>query len=233
MLKLFRNKLFIGSICLMLAGILAFVFLPKLYSVRASTTEVVKLKQAVECGTTITDDMLTVAEVGSYGLPDNVVKNKSEIIGLVAGETIHAGEYLWRGSFMNKDAKATSTTGYGLPEGTYLLTIALPSESSGLAGILRAGDTVDVYGYTSDSGSAAVSKALTGVKVFKVLNSKLLSLDNLDAKLATDSSEDSSDYDFAPAYVVFAVNDQQAKVLIGLENDKSLHLTLRETGAQP
>ena len=235
MFKLFRNKVFIGAMCLLLAGILAFAFLPRLYSAQSSMTEIVKLKQTVEYGTVITDDMLTVAEVGSYGLPDNVVKDKSEITGLVAGETIYAGEYLWRDHFMSADIykETEQKNGYGLSDGTYLLTIALPSESSGIAGILRAGDTVDVYGYTDSNGTAAVNEALTGVKVYKVLNSKLVSLDDLDAKLKADSSKDSSDYDFAPAYVVFTVNEQQAKTLIGLEKDKSLHLTLRGTEARP
>lgn len=235
MFKLFRNKVFIGAMCLLLAGILAFVFLPRLYSVQSSMTEIVNLKQTVEYGTVITDDMLTVAEVGSYGLPDNVVRDKSEITGLVAGDTIYAGEYLWRDRFITEEAykETASKDSLGLSDGTYLLTIALPSESSGIAGILRAGDTVDVYGYTDSDGTVAVNEALTGVKVYKVLNSKLVSLDDLDAKSKADSSKDSSDYDFAPAYVVFTVNEQQAKTLIGLEKDKSLHLTLREAGAQP
>lgn len=221
--------------CLLLAGILAFVFLPRLYGAQSGTTEIVKLRQTVESGTVITDDMLTVSEVGAYGLPDNVVRDKSEITGLVAGETVYAGEYLWRDCFQTPEAyeQDGKRTGYELSGGTYLLTIALPSESSGLAGILRAGDTVDVYGYTDSGGTAAVNEALTCVKVYKVLNSKLISLDDLDAKLKADSSKDSSDYDFAPAYVVFTVNEQQAKALIGLEKDKSLHLTLRGTEVQP
>lgn len=233
MIKLFRNKIFIGAMCLLLAGMLAFVFLPRLYSSQASTTEIVKLKQTVESGTVITDDMLTIAEVGSYGLPDNVVRNKSEIIGLVAGETVYAEEYLWRGSFMAQEVyeSATSKTSFGLSDGTYLLTISLPSESSGIAGILRAGNTVDVYGYTDDSGSTVVTEALTAVRVYEVLNKKLVSLDDLDAELRANPNADPSDYDFAPAYVVFIVNEQQAKVLIGLEKDKSLHLLLREAGA--
>lgn len=234
MIRLFRNKIFIGALCLLLAGILAFVFLPRLYSAQSSMTEIVKLKHTVEYGTVITDDMLTVAEVGSYGLPDNVVKDKSEITGLVAGEKIYAGEYLWCDHFIGTDAynEAKIKTGYGLSDGTFLLTIHLPSESSGIAGILRASDIVDVYGYTDSGGTVAVNEALTGVKVYKVLNSKLVSLDDLDAKLKANSDADSSDYDFAPAYVVFTVNEQQAKMLIGLEKDKSLHLTLREAGAQ-
>ncbi|WP_277668570.1 Flp pilus assembly protein CpaB [Caproiciproducens galactitolivorans] len=235
MLKLFKNKIFIGAMCLLLAGILAFVFLPRLYGAQSGTTEIVKLRQTVESGTVITDDMLTVAEVGAYGLPDSVIRDKSEITGLIAGETVYAGEYLWRDCFMTPEAygQGGNGTGYGLSDGTYLLTIALPSESSGLAGILRAGDTVDVYGYSDESGSAVVNKALTGVIVYEVLNDKLASLDDLDAKLKADSDADASDYDFAPAYVVFVVNEQQAETLIGLEKDKALHLTLRGTEARP
>ncbi len=235
MLKLFRNKVVVGAMCLLLAGALAFVLLPRLYSAQSGTTEIVQFRQTVEYGTVVTDDMLTVTEVGSYGLPDNVVRDKSELVGLVAGSTIYAGEYLWRDRFLTEAAykSAASKTGYGLSEGTYLLTIALPSESSGLAGILRAGDTVDVYGYTDESGSSVVSEVLNAVSVYKVLNSKLVSLDDLDARLAMNSDADPADYDLAPAYVVFTVNEQQAKVLIGLEKDKSLHLTLRETEARP
>jgi hypothetical protein len=154
---------------------------------------------------------------------------------LIAGETVYAGEYLWRERFMAPEAfeGSKAQNGYGLSDGTYLLTIALPSESSGLAGILRSGDTVDIYGYTDESGSAVVSEALTAVTVYKALNSKLVSLDDIDAGLAANSDADPIDYDLAPAYVVFIVDEQQAKVLIGLEKDESLHLTLRETGAQP
>lgn len=227
MIKLFRNKLFIGAMCLLLAGAFAFGLLPRLYGAQSGTTEIMRLRQTVEYGTVITEDMLTVAEVGSYGLPDNVVTDKSEIVGLVAGDTIYAGEYLWRDRFTSREDYATAQTGYGLSDGTYLLTIALPSESSGLAGILRSGDTVDVYGYTNDTGSAVASVALTAVTVYKVLNSKLVSLDAIDAELAADPDADTSDYDLAPAYVVFTVNEQQAKMLIGLEKDEALHLTLR------
>lgn len=233
MLRLLKNRIFIGAMCLLLAGVLAFVFLPRLYNAQASKTQIVKLTQTVENGTAITEDMLTVAEVGSYGLPDEVIRNKSEIIGLVASETVYAGEYLWRDCFINKEdyKTASSTNGFGLSNGTYLLTISLPSESAGIAGILRAGDNVDVYGYTDENGAAMVSKALTDIKVYEVLNKKMVSLDELDAELEANKETDKADYDFAPAYVVFAVNEEEAQTLIGLEKAKALHLTLRKAGA--
>ena len=42
--------------CLLLAGILAFVFLPRLHGTQSGTTEIVNLRQTVESGTVITDD---------------------------------------------------------------------------------------------------------------------------------------------------------------------------------
>lgn len=216
-----------------MAGMLAFVFLPRLYSTQFSATEVVKLKQTVESGTIITDDMLTTIEVGSYGLSDNVIKNKSEIVGFVAKETVYAGEYLWRDRFTTQETykRTASKPEHALSEGMYLLTISLPSESSGIAGILRSGDTVDIFSYMHDGGATNVKEALTSVSVYKVLNKKLKSLDELDYKLKSDTKADPAGYDFAPAYVVFTVNEQQAKVLIELEKEKSLHLMLRKAGA--
>jgi pilus assembly protein CpaB len=235
LIKLFKNRIFIGAVCLLLAGIFAFGLLPGLYSRQASTAEIVRLNQTVEAGTVITDDMLTVAEVGAYGLPEGVVREKSQIMGLVAESAIYAGEYLWLDRFTSpEDYQADKKAGnFGLSDGTYLLTISLPSESSGLAGILRAGDTVDVYSYSDETGVSVASVALTGVSVYQVLNSKLVSLDDLDVKLGADPDTDESDYDFAPAYVVFIVNEHQARVLIGLEKDEALHLTLRETEVHP
>jgi pilus assembly protein CpaB len=216
----------------MLAGILAFFLLPKLYKAQASTAEIVSLKQTVEYGTTITEDLLTMIEVGAYGLPNNVIKEKSEILGLVAGSTIYAGEYIWRDRFMTEEAyqQATEKVDQGLSDGMYLLTISLPTASSGVAGVLRTGDIVDVYGSNDDNGTITVNEALTEVKVYKVLNSKLISLDDLDTKLKEAPNTSPSDYDFVPAYVIFIVNEQQAKTLIGLEKGESLHLTLRKAG---
>lgn len=234
MLKLIKNQVFLGAICLLLAGALAFYLLPQLYKEQSATVEIVKLKQTVECGTLITDNLLTIAEVGSYGLPDTIVKNKTEIIGLVAGSTIYAGEYLWHDRFITEEAYKASeaSAGLNLPEGTYLVAVSFPTASSGIAGVLRAGDIVDVYGNIADeNGISTVNKVLSSVHVYKVLNSKLMSLDDLDAKLQANQGADPAGYDFAPAYVIFIVNEQQARTLIGLEKEKALHLTLREAGA--
>lgn len=96
MLRLFKNKIFIGVLCLLLSGTLSFLLLPRLYKSQASTVEVVKLSQTVEHGTVITEAMLTTAIVGAFGLPDGLIQSKSDVVGKVADTTIYAGEFLWR-----------------------------------------------------------------------------------------------------------------------------------------
>jgi len=233
MLKLLKNRVFLGVLCLLLAGMLAFFLLPRLYKEQAALVEIVKLKQTVEYGTMITDDMLTILEVGSYGLPDSIVRVKTDIIGLVASSTIYAGEYLWRDRFITEEAYKASeaSAGLNLQEGTYLVALSFPSASSGIAGVLRAGDIVDVYENVEDEdGISAVNMVLTSVNVYKVLNSKLMSLDDLETDMQANPDANPAGYDFAPAYVIFIVNEQQARTLIRLEKEMSLHLTLRDAG---
>lgn len=232
MLRLFRNRLFIGGACLLLAGALTFGLLPRLYAAKAETTQVVQLLETVERGTAITEDMVKATETGAHGLSEQVVRDKAELAGLVARETIYAGEYLWRQRLTRVEDFPQDYTGgdYGVAEGMVLLTIRLPSESAGLAGVLRSGDIVDVYGYIDRGEGTSASTALNAVRVYKVLNSKLMPLDTLDAELAANPDKKISDYDFAPAYIVFVVNEQEAEVLIGLEQNKALHLVLREAG---
>ena len=227
---IFKNKLFIGAICLLLAAVIAFVLLPRLYKAQSSTAQVVTLKATVEQGTEITENMLSVTEVGAYGLPNGVVTDKASIVGLAAGSTLYAGEYLWRDRFVSVSDYQNNGTDRKLEIGSYLLTIKFPSTSAGLAGVLRGNSVVDVYSFSENGdGTTTTERAIEGLEVFMVLNIKLQSLDELDA-LTRIAETGSSDYDFAPAYIVVKASEQQVKTLIRLEKSESLHLALVKAG---
>lgn len=227
---IFKNKLFIGAICLLLAAVIAFVLLPRLYKAQSSIAQVVTLKATVEQGTEITENMLSVTEVGAYGLPNGVVTDKTSIVGLAAGSTLYAGEYLWRDRFVSVSDYQNNGTDRKLEIGSYLLTIKFPSTSAGLAGVLRGNSVVDVYSFSENGdGTTTTERAIAGLEVFMVLNIKLQSLDELDA-LARIAETGSADYDFAPAYIVVKASEQQVKTLIRLEKSESLHLALVKAG---
>lgn len=232
MTKLFRSKAFLGCICLVLAAAIAFLLLPRFYASQSATVNVVRVSRDVPAGTVITSDMLTTAEVGAYGLPEMVVTSADEAVGKVATETLYAGEMIWQERLMSEEDYLASEEAHtkGLSAGMCLVTLELPSASSGIAGVLRAGYIVDVYECSmSGDSSYSITKCLSSMYVYDVLNSNLESLNELDAKHDAAPAENNTDYDFKPAYVVFRCTEAQAQTLICLERAKSLYLTLQNT----
>ena len=112
-----------------------------------------------------------------------------------------------------------------------LVTIEFPSSSAGIAGVLRAGDLVDVYKYApiDENNRDAKSYAILSMRklyVFDGLNKNLESLTDLDARKEALSEGDTTNLDFAPAYVVFRCTRSQILTLINLERAKAMHLAL-------
>ena len=75
MKKLLENKLVVGGVCIVIAAILAFLVLPGMYKQKEKTIYICRLQADITAGTKIEAQMLKQVEVGSYGLPESVVKN--------------------------------------------------------------------------------------------------------------------------------------------------------------
>ena len=231
MQKILKNKLFISTACLVLAAVLSFVLLPKMYEDKTATANVLVLNQTVDEGTEITENMLSTAEVGAFGLSGAVATDKEQVIGMVATSTIYEGEYLTKNRLVSAEEYDNSGHGTALEFGEFLLTLKLPSTSAGLAGVLRGGALVDVYTTTeNENGGIETEKALSEIAVKRVLNSKLESLDDLDESLAEESDGVKDEADYTPVYIVVTVDETQAKTLIALEKAENFHLTLIKAG---
>ena len=233
MAKVFKSKIFLGTICLILAAVLAFVALPSFYSSKSETTNAVKLNQDIDVGTVISGEMLSTVEVGSFGLPGSVVLNKDDAIGKVASENMYVGEYLTNTRIITEEEyqQLVAEQTKGLTNGYCLVTVQFPGASAGVASVLRAGHIVDVHECVENEDyTYSVQKVLSSMYVYDVLNAELESLGELDTKLEEALVEDDTDYDFEPAFVVFRCTEQQAQTLIRLERMEALHLTLQRTG---
>ena len=93
MAKVFKSKIFLGIICIVLAAVIAFLILPRFYASKSMTTEAVKLNEDVPVGTIISSEMLSTVEVGSYGLPGSVITQQEDAIGKVASQNRYVGEF--------------------------------------------------------------------------------------------------------------------------------------------
>ncbi len=248
-MKILKSRLAIGAFCLVLAAIFSFVILPKLLQAQRSTTTVVRLSSDIEYGTEITSAMISKVEVGAYGLPGNVITDAADVIGKIAASKLYAADYLTPEKLMEKEAyedlvrKQVEFSNFEV-----LVTVTLPSPSSGVAGVLMPGDYVDAYQVVvtdeSDTSTAVKVPELEHIRVYDVMNKNMVSLSELTEAKNTatavspiPSSETagektsekkegnlSTTTDLAPAYVVFAVSKHQAGLLLSLENDKSLRL---------
>ena len=231
MQKILKNKLFISTACLILAAVLSFVLLPKMYEDKTATANVLVLNQMVDEGTQITEKLLTTAEVGAFGLSGAVAYDKEQVIGMVATSTIYEGEYLTKNRLVTAEEYEKSASGAVLVDGQFLLALKIPSTSSGLAGQLRGAALVDVYTTVEDeNGVIKTEKALSEISIKHVLNSKLESLDDLDERPNEESDGVKNDADYAPVYIVVTVDETQAKTLIALEKAENFHLTLIKAG---
>ena len=231
MQKIFKNKLFISTACLVLAAVLSFILLPKMYEDKTATANVLVLNQTVAEGTEITEKLLSTAEVGAFGLSGAVATDKEQVIGMVATSTIFEGEYLTKNRLAPAGDYEKNASGAALADGQFLLALKIPSTSSGLAGQLRGAALVDVYTTVEDeNGVIKTEKVLSQIFVKHVLNSKLESLDDLDKSLAEESDGVKDEADYAPVYIVVTVDETQAKALIALEKAENFHLTLTRAG---
>jgi hypothetical protein len=93
-LKLLKNRIFLSALCLILAAGVSFFLLPRFYESKSATIMVPRAAQDIPAGTAIQDKHLVAAEVGSYGLPEDVINDKSLIIGKIAQTDITKGG-LW------------------------------------------------------------------------------------------------------------------------------------------
>ena len=233
MAKVFKSKIFLGIICLILAAAIAFFVLPNFYASKSVTTHAVKLTEDVPVGTVIADSMLVSVEVGSYGLPSSTVMKEEDAIGKVASENMYTGEFLTATRLITEEeyqALVAEQT-KGLENGYCLVTIQFPSASSGVASVLRSGHIVDVHECVENEDKTfSVQKVLSSMYVYDVLNADLQSLSELDVKLEEAIVEEDTDYNFEPAFVVFRCTETQAQTLIRLERMEAIHLTLQRTG---
>ena len=231
MQKILKNKLFISTACLVLAAVLSFVLLPKIYEDETATANVLVLNQTVDEGTEITENMLSTAEVGAFGLSGAVATDKEQVIGMVATSTIYEGEYLTKNHLVTAEEYKKSVSGAVLADGQFLLALKIPSTSSGLAGQLRGAALVDVYTTVDDeNGAIKTEKVLSQISVKHVLNSKLESLDDSGERMTEEEDDAKDDTDYTPVYIVVTVDETQAKTLIALEKAENFHLTLIKAG---
>jgi len=231
-LKLLKNRIFLSVLCLVMAAAVSFLLLPKFYENKSMTVMMLRAAETIPAGTEIQDKHLVTAEVGSYGLPEDIINDKSLIIGKIAQTDIAKGDYFFPqklgGTIANELLDRIARNNQRL------VTISVPSIAAGLSSHLQSSDIVTVAVFmdkASDGQSASpqviLYPELKGLEVYGVENARTQDT----AQVREQQSEgQSSSGDPVPKAVTLIVTEAQAQKLIEAEYTGKLHLIFEKRG---
>lgn len=219
MIKYIKNRYVIFALCLILAGLIAFVIVPKSNKNMAELVDVVKVTRQIEKNTQITEDMLEIKQLPKQAVTDNTITDKKKIIGKVASVQLLPEDNLVMQKFT--DISSVSDKALYEMDGSEKLAISVTVDSlaSSVSGKIMPGDVVSVYGFLNETKMLSEYTDLQYVEVIGVSNSSAEELSTRNADSETDSSDK-----VIPSTVTLSVNRNQAQELVILENTSNIHI---------
>lgn len=214
-MKLFENKLVVGGICILIAGILAFFVLPTIYKNKASTVVIYKLKNDISAGVKIEKDMLREIEVGSFGMPDNVIKSVDSIVGKYTKSSLLSDDLLFPSKFSDyiMDERMDQLT----KEGKKLMSVSVGSIAAAVSGYLKSGDIISILCY-SDNNVQSFDE-LKNIEIYSIENEEMVNVEVADEQASK-----------MAATLTLVVTDIQAHKLTHAEYSGKLHAVLESRG---
>ena len=204
-MKIFQNKIVVGVICIVIAAILAFFFLPSISKSKSNTEKIYAVKNAVAEGTKIEESMLVEKEVGSYGLPQSIIKDKDKIVGKYASCDITPDDLILSSKL--SDYAANQKLDKVMSQGNMLVTVSLDSVASAVGNHLKSGDIISIVGYANDA--VVVYEELKALEVYSVENENAEKLEDV---------ENNEEAEHLASTVTLIVNQVQAEKLIQTVN---------------
>lgn len=259
--SLFRNKMVLGTLCIVLALIIGFAVVPAYNAQTRMTVRVYRAKTTIYEYQAITKDNLSnlveQVEVGAYGLPAGAVKDKNALIGKLAKSTIVQGDNILSGQLMTSDENANEFLNQLSVKGEQAVSVTMPTLASSLSGRIQTGDVVRVLTFekaastqnqSSNSGNS-FSNGITGNQTQSDTTDKTpvqypdlqyLQIVALSAKdgtpvnglNTTTHSTDGKTNIVLPSTVTFACTANQANELAEIEKKNDLYLVFVARGAQ-
>ena len=218
-MKYIKNRYVIFVLCLILAGVIAFVIVPKSNKNMAESVDVVKVTKQIEKNTQITEDMLEIKHMPKQAVTQSTVTDKKQIVGKVSNVQLLPEDNLVMQKFTEVGTE-TDKALYEMDNSEQLaISVTLANLASSVSGKIQPGDVVSVYGFINETKQLADYTDLQYIEVIGVSNSSAEELSTRNSDSETDSSDK-----VVPATVTLSVNRNQAQELVVLENTSSIHI---------
>lgn len=215
-MRILKNRTTLGIASLVLSLFICFGLTPLFNKAVANKEKIVRVTKDITIGDEITSNMVQSIEVGGYNLPNEVIKNKENIIGKYATTDMKRGDYILPSRLSN-----TPLAEYGYLENftgdKRAISLTLRSFASGLSGKLQNGDIVSVY--VAEYGDRKQTLSPIELKYVEVLAVTLGTGYDTSQK----ETEDGEDKEL-PSTVTLKVSEQQAIKLADFEANGKIHL---------
>ncbi len=237
-MKLLKNRFVIGTLCIIAALLIAFFATPTLQSTtQGAYVSAVRMKQPIEAGTQISDEML-----GTVKVPEKLIEGSISEVSLAVGQyaaaDLYAGDYLTSAKLSPMPMEQNSFLA-GTAKGKLVVSVTLPCLASGVSGRLLPGDVVTVMALPQSSVNQSLGVEpetdeadLSGAVIFPELQyievCMVTANDGADASVQAQPSEDTKNS--LPVTVSFYAIRDQALLLAELENQSIIHLAFVARG---
>ena len=210
--KPFSSRTVIGVVCIVLALLITFGVAPLVNRFTDQKVDIVRLKADVQRGQIITADHLEVVNVGSYNLPNNVIKDGKAVVGKYAATDLYAGDYLFD-SKLSTNNKSAEDVLLGLDGKKVAISINISDFAAGLSDKLENGDIVSIIIYDKENDISYTPAALQYVKVITTTTS-----DGIDKDEIVEGGKS--------ATVTLLVTPEQAELLANYNSTTNVHFSL-------
>lgn len=218
-----KNRTVLGVSCIALSLIICFAITPLFNAGISKKTTIVRVTGDIRAGDQITKSMVRTVEVGSYNLPDNVVKRLGDAVGKYTKADLAAGDYILNTKLTNTPT-AENAYLYNLTVEKQAISVTIRNFAQGLSGKLISGDIVSVIAPDyRKQGTTVIPPELKYVEVIAVTAS---------SGYDTDTRQPEDDEKQLPSTVTLLASPEQSKILAELEADGKLHLSLVFRGSK-
>lgn len=209
--KIFKNRIVIAFIALVLALICGFMFFISVNSM-SSSTNAVKITTNVPKGTLITENMVKVEKIGGHNITD-IATNKNEVVGKYACTDLVPEEVVMKKKVA--DSITNSSDKFYQLDGTKsAISVTIKTFADGLSDKLLAGDIVSCIVTDQTTKKTSTPAELTYLEVLAVTQD--------DGK---DKQSDAAGEDNMATVTVLAA-PKQAEMLAGYDNTSDVHFAL-------
>ena len=224
-MRFLKNRTVLGVLCIVLSLIICFAVTPLFNKAMSEKTEIVRVVKPISVGEEITSDMVKTIEVGSYNLPDDVVKHSDTVVGAFASADLAPGDYILT-SKIAEEPEAENAYLYHLTGEKQAISVTVKAFANGLSGKLKSGDIVSVIAPDyRKQGKTVIPAELQYVEVIAVTANS-----GYDANTA--EKGDKEEEKELPGTVTLLATPEQSKILAELEADGKPHLALVYRGSK-